>query len=80
MAEFMLKKNIMKKVLVILLAGVAVGLLLAPQKGSKTWKKIVNGLDDIKDKAVDEMNSLVDKGKDIAAKGKLAAKKVSKSW
>ncbi len=70
----------MKKVLLILLAGVAVGLLVAPQKGSKTWKKIVDGLDDIKDKAVDEMNSLVDKGKDLAGKGKMAAKKVSKSW
>ncbi len=70
----------MKKVLLILLAGVAVGLLVAPQKGSKTWKKIVDGLDDIKDKAVDEMNSLVDKGKDLATKGKMAAKKVSKSW
>jgi gas vesicle protein len=70
----------MKKVLLILLAGVAVGLLVAPQKGSKTWKKIADGLDDIKDKAVDEMNSLVDKGKDLATKGKMAAKKVSKSW
>ncbi len=70
----------MKKVLLILLAGVAVGLLVAPQKGSKTWKKIVDGLDDIKDKAVDEMNSLVDKGKDLATKGKMTAKKVSKSW
>jgi hypothetical protein len=70
----------MKKVLFILLAGVAVGLLLAPEKGSKTWRKLVDGLDDIKDKAVDEMNNLVDKGKDFAAKGKQAAKKASKSW
>lgn len=70
----------MKKVLVVLLAGVAVGLLLAPEKGSKTWKKLVNGLDDIKDKAVGEMNNLVDKGKDIASKGKRAAEKASKSW
>jgi gas vesicle protein len=70
----------MKKVLLILLAGVAVGLLVAPQKGSKTWKKIADSLDDIKDKAVDEMNSLVDKGKGLASKGKMAAKKVSKSW
>ncbi len=29
----------MKKVLLILLAGVAVGLLVAPQKGSKTLEK-----------------------------------------
>jgi hypothetical protein len=70
----------MKRVLLLVLAGVAVGLLLAPEKGSKTIKKLVDGLDDIKDKAVDEMNHLVEKGKDIAAKGKLAAKKASKSW
>jgi gas vesicle protein len=70
----------MKKVLLVLLAGVAVGMLLAPEKGSKTWKKIVDGLDDIKDKAVDEMNHLVDKGKDFAAKGKKAARKASKAW
>ena len=53
----------MKKVLLILLAGVAVGMLLAPDKGSETWKRLVDGLDDIKDKAIDEMNNLVEKGK-----------------
>jgi gas vesicle protein len=66
----------MKKVLLLLLAGVAVGLLIAPEKGSKTIKKLVDGLDDIKDKAVDEMNHLVEKGKDLTAR----AKKASKSW
>ncbi len=66
----------MKKVLLLLLAGVAVGLLIAPEKGTKTIKKLVDGLDDIKDKAVDEMNHLVEKGKDLTAR----AKKASKSW
>ncbi len=58
----------MKKTLFVLLAGVAVGILLAPEKGSETWKKLVDGLDDIKDKAVDEMNRLVDKGKGLMEK------------
>ncbi len=70
----------MKKVLLVLLAGVAVGLLLAPEKGSETWNKLVDGLDDIKDKAIDEINSLVGKGKDIASKGKQTAQKASKVW
>jgi hypothetical protein len=34
----------MKKVLLILLARVAVGMLLAPEKGSDTSKKIVDGV------------------------------------
>jgi hypothetical protein len=58
----------MKKILFVLLAGVALELLLAPEKGSETWKKLVDGLDDIKDKAVDEMNNLVDKGKGLLSK------------
>jgi hypothetical protein len=51
----------MKRVLLILLAGVAIGMLIAPEKGSETWTKLVDGLDDIKDKAMDEMNNLVAK-------------------
>jgi gas vesicle protein len=74
------KHTIMKKVLLILLAGVAVGMLLAPEKGSETWNKIVDGLDDIKDKAIDEINSLVGKSKDIASKGKQTVQKASKVW
>jgi gas vesicle protein len=70
----------MKRVLLILLAGVAVGMLLAPEKGSKTWSKVVGGLDDIKDKAIDEMNNLVAKGKDLVSKGKQTAQRSSKFW
>ena len=67
----------MKKILFVLLAGVAVGLLLAPEKGSETWKKLAGGLDDIKDKAVDEMNNLVNKGKGLMAKARDKAESVS---
>lgn len=70
----------MKKILLLLLAGVAVGMLLAPEKGTETWKKLVDGLDDIKDKAVDEMNNLVNKGKGMVAKAQDKAKSVSQEW
>ena len=70
----------MKKVLLILLAGVAVGLLIAPDKGSETWTKVVDGLDDLKDKAMDEINNLVEKGKDLVSKGKETAQNSSKFW
>jgi gas vesicle protein len=70
----------MKKILFVLLAGVAVGILLAPEKGSETRKKLVEGLDDIKDKAVDEMNNLFEKGKGVISKGKAGIQKVSGDW
>ncbi len=44
----------MKKILFVLLTGVAIGMLLAPEKGSETWKKLVDGLDDFKGKALDD--------------------------
>ena len=64
----------MKGLLFVLLAGVAVGMLLAPDKGSESWKKLVDSLDDVKKKTMDEIDSLVNKGKDLASKGKSAAK------
>jgi len=67
-------------VLLLLLAGVAVGLLIAPDKGSETWNKVVDGLDDVKDKAMDEMNNLVAKGKELVSKGMETAQKSSKFW
>ena len=70
----------MKRVLLILLAGVAIGMLIAPEKGSETWTKLVDDLDDIKDKAMDEMNNLVAKGKELVSKGKETAQKSSKFW
>jgi len=33
---------------------VVIGILLAPAKGSETWKKWVGGLNDLKDKRVDK--------------------------
>ena len=68
----------MKKVLLILLAGVAVGMLLAPKKGSETWKRVVDELDDIKDKVFGEMNKLVEKGKDLVSKSTQTVENASK--
>ena len=45
----------------MLLAGVAVEMLLGSERGSETWKKLVDGLDDVKDKAMDEINNLTEK-------------------
>ena len=70
----------MKKLLFILAAGVAIGLLIAPEKGSDTWKKLMDGLDDIKDKAEDEINSLIGKGKSLLANGQDKARAVSQEW
>jgi gas vesicle protein len=70
----------MKKLLIVLAAGVAVGLLLAPDKGSETRKKLMDSLDDIKDKAVDEINGLIGKSKTIIAKGQEKAQAVSQDW
>jgi gas vesicle protein len=70
----------MKNVLFVLLAGVAVGMLLAPDKGSKSWNKLVDSLDDVKKKTMDEIDNLVSKGKDLASKGKTAARNASRAW
>jgi gas vesicle protein len=60
----------MKKALYLILAGVAIGILIAPDKGSETWRKVKEGFDDWKDDAMDQLNGIVSKGKDLAAKGK----------
>ena len=73
-------RSIMKGLLFVLLAGVAVGMLIAPDKGSESWKKMVDSLDDVKKKTMDEIDNLVAKGKDLASKGKSAAKNASRAW
>jgi hypothetical protein len=53
----------MKKILLLLAAAAAVGLILNSEKGSKTMKKLSASLDDIKDKALNEMGDLINKSK-----------------
>jgi gas vesicle protein len=70
----------MKKALWLILAGVAIGVLIAPDKGSETMKKIKDNLDDLKDKAKESFDDMVDTGKNIVNKGKKEAKKASHEW
>jgi hypothetical protein len=70
----------MKKILLVLLAGIGIGMLLAPEKGTETWKRLVDGLDDIKDKAIDEMDNLMDKSKGLIKKAQAKAQTASKDW
>jgi uncharacterized membrane-anchored protein YhcB (DUF1043 family) len=56
----------MNKTLLTLLVGIGIGILIAPAKGSETWNKLVDGLNDLKDKLEDEADDVVDKAKDFA--------------
>jgi len=60
----------MNKTFLTLLIGIGIGILVAPAKGSETWKKLVDGLDEYKDKLSDEANDLMDKGKNDLNKAK----------
>ena len=56
----------MKKAFYLILAGVAIGMLLAPDKGSETLEKLKKGFDDWKDGARDQLNDIISKGKAMA--------------
>lgn len=60
----------MNKTILTLLLGIGIGLLLAPDKGSVTLKKLKDKLDDLTDKAQDEADDLVEKGKHAYNSGK----------
>lgn len=67
----------MNKILVGLLAGIAIGVLLAPDKGSETLRKIRSRINDYTDQAEDEADDLADKAKSAINKGK---RKVNESF
>ena len=62
----------MKRSLLLILAGVAAGILLAPRKGSETWEMILDKIDELKADAMDEAEdvreSAVDLGETAAGK------------
>jgi YtxH-like protein len=60
----------MNRTFLTLLLGIGIGILVAPAKGSETWKKLVDGLDEYKDKLSDKGADLVDKGKELLNKEK----------
>jgi gas vesicle protein len=70
----------MKKVFYLILAGIAIGILMAPGKGSETWEKITDCLDDFKSKAKDSFNDLVDGARNIAKEGKKGAENATNEW
>ena len=63
----------MKKAFYLILAGVAVGILIAPRKGSETWQKLKDSFDDWKEDTADQMNDFIMQGKQMAGKGKSMA-------
>jgi gas vesicle protein len=60
----------MNKTLLALLAGIGIGMLIAPDKGSSTRKKLAGKFDDLKDEAGDQVSGLVNKGREVVKAGK----------
>jgi gas vesicle protein len=60
----------MNKTLLALLAGIGIGMLIAPDKGSSTRKKLRGKFDDLKDEAEEQVSDLVNKGREVVKAGK----------
>jgi len=60
----------MNKTLLAVLAGIGIGMLIAPDKGSSTRKKLRGKFEDFKDDAEDQISDLVDKGREVVKAGK----------
>jgi len=60
----------MNKTFLTLLVGIGIGILVAPGKGSDTWKKLVDGFDEYKDKISDKGADLADKAKSVVNREK----------
>ena len=55
----------MNKVLIALLTGVAVGLLIAPAKGSETRRRLSKSFNDLTEDLEDEAENLYKKGNNV---------------
>jgi gas vesicle protein len=53
------------KALNLILAGVVIGIFVAPDKGSATWRKLKNNFSDWKDQAKDRVDDAISKGKNL---------------
>ncbi|MEO7046151.1 MAG: hypothetical protein ABI091_12650 [Ferruginibacter sp.] len=58
----------MNKTFLTLLLGIGIGILLAPAKGSDTWRSIVDGFDDYMDKAEEEGEDVLEQGEKLLKK------------
>ena len=70
----------MRKVFYLILTGIAVGILLAPGKGSDTWQRITDCLNNLKSKTKDTINDLVGEAKNMAAERETGAEKTTNQW
>jgi gas vesicle protein len=70
----------MKKVFYLILAGVAIGILVAPRKGSETRRKILDNFGDLKNDAMDQVNDIVAQGKDMESDIKKDSRKIVNEW
>jgi len=59
----------MNKILLTLMAGIGIGLLLAPAKGSESWRRLKDRLNDFKEDATDEAGDLIAAGKGTLING-----------
>jgi gas vesicle protein len=60
----------MKKIILATIAGIGIGMLLAPRKGSETVNKLKGRLKDLRDDTADEADEMVNKGKKAFVNGK----------
>jgi gas vesicle protein len=60
----------MNKTLLTLLVGIGIGVLIAPDKGSATIKKMKSRFDGLKDQARDGVDDLADNAKDAINSGR----------
>jgi hypothetical protein len=68
--ELSYEKQVMNKTFLTLLVGIGIGVLVAPRKGSETWRRLKDGLDEYKDKLSNEGADLAEKSKDVVNKEK----------
>ena len=70
----------MRKVFYLILTGIAFGILVAPGRGSETWQKIADFLDDLKTRTRDTINDLTGGAKNMSEERKAPVEKVAKEW